>query len=610
MTETQEVNPNLVKIEMFTGEIWLKAEYDWYRNQRLKTFGGKWDRERQLWHMPLTLDNCRSLRAYFKADLWIGPKLNKWAKQAIAEEIALAEMVKAGAAELSRLGNHTRLAEAMSNRTYQQVGAKFIAQQRQALIADEPGLGKTLEAIAGLIESDCWHDMILVAAPLTSLRPVWEVEMKKFAPDAYTVIAVPSKGDSAAERAKRINEWVEHYLEHPEVPHVLVVNPEMVRDAAKKFHVLAELEFQAIIVDESHKYLSGVKSSQNTTQVGKGILGLKLADDGVKIALSGTPMRGKPRNIWGTLHWLRPKQYRSFWQWAERYLLISTGYMGSRDVGDVNPYYAEEFYKSLDDIMLRRTKAEVVQELPPKQRIEVICDMTDAQQRMYKQMETQAIAELIDMEDEALTAVGVLAVMTRLKQFANCAWRGTQTPKPEAKFSPTHSGKAAMIEQMLVERGIAGDDRYGDHKIVIASQFTQVIDSCEEWLTSIGVESFKITGGVRESARVEITEQWQTAGGPRVLLMNTIAGGVSITLDAFCDELIIIDETWTPDDQEQLEDRIHRVSRIHQVTIYRLKCKDTIDEYIADITGRKESIQKNILDGRRGVDNIIRAITA
>lgn len=597
----------IVKVEIFNGEIWAQTPYgNQYYFRRL---GARWDKKRELWHMPLSLDMCRNLRKFFDKELQIGKKLNAWARDAIAEENALAEMVKAGEAKLDKLGNHQRLVEAMSTRTYQQVGAKFIAKQRQALIADEPGLGKTLEAIAGLIEADCWQGLILVAAPLTSLRPVWDTELKKYAPDAYTVIGVPQKRDSAYARGVIIQQWVEHYLDNPESPHILVVNPEMVRDAKKKYQLLCELEFQALVLDESHKYLSGVKGKQDVTQVGKGILGLKLANDGVKIALSGTPMRGKPKNLWGTLHWLRPEQYPSFWKWAERYLVMYNSGWGTT-YGEVKPYAEKEFFKSLDDVMLRRTKAEVVKELPPKQRITVYCDMTDAQQRMYVQMRDKAMAELIDMEDEALSAVGILAVITRLKQFSNCAWRAVQTPKPVAMFEPIHSGKASVILEMLEERGIAGpkDDRQGENKIVIASQFTQVINSCEEWLASIGVETLKITGEVRESERVAVTSRWQAAGGPRVMLMNTTAGGVSITLDAYCDELVIIDETWTPDDQEQLEDRIHRVSRIHQVTIYYLKCKDTIDEYISDVTGRKEAITKAILDGRRGVDNYIRAI--
>jgi SNF2 family DNA or RNA helicase len=164
------------------------------------------------------------------------------------------------------------------------------------------------------------------------------------------------------------------------------------------------------------------------------------------------------------------------------------------------------------------------------------------------------------------------------------------------------SGKAAMIEQMLIERGIAGDAREGDGKIVIASQFTEIVDSLEKFLAEIKVPTMKITGAVKESRRLEVTQDFQSVGGPRVLLMNTMAGGVSITLDEHCDELIIIDETWVPDDQEQLEDRIHRVSRIHQVMIYRLLTTDTVDEEIDGVNIAKDQVQKQLLDGRRGVE--------
>jgi SNF2 family DNA or RNA helicase len=129
-----------------------------------------------------------------------------------------------------------------------------------------------------------------------------------------------------------------------------------------------------------------------------------------------------------------------------------------------------------------------------------------------------------------------------------------------------------------------------------------VIDSLADYLTHIKVEHLAITGAVSERKRVEATNLFQSEGGPRVMLMNTKAGGVSITLDAYCSELVEIDETWVPDDQEQLEDRIHRVSRIHQVTIYRLSGADTIDEHIRGITDDKELVQKTLLDGRRGVE--------
>jgi SNF2 family DNA or RNA helicase len=621
-TEAEKPPDPKCYLDIEDGYISVKAPYSVYANMVYKHNGGhfKSDDDGKRWLLPMTLEVCQELRRYWKQDLVISKTLNTWAKEAKANEVKVAEFHKAMSAELTTVSRtHPALAEAMKARTYQQVGAAFIAHQKSVLIADEPGLGKTLEAIAGLVEANCWRGLILVAAPLTSLRTVWERELSKWAPEAHVVIGVPKKYDNAAARIDLQNKFIEHYAENPLQPHVLVVNPEMLQGRKQdNFTLFRAVTWQGIVVDESHKYLAGIESARKHTQTGKGLLDLTLADDGVKVALSGTPMRGRPSNLWGTLHWLRPKVYSAAWRWYERYFNMSSGWGGSKQIGSLNPYREAELYKSLDDIMLRRTKAEVVKELPAKQHIDVMVDMTDSQETMYNAMAADAAAELLAMDfgdvDEAgrISAVGVLAIMTRLKQFADCAWRGANIEGmiPTAKMHPLHSGKTAVIEDMLIERGIAGpmNERDGDHKIVIASQFTRVIDSLEEYLTSINVESLKITGGVKERDRVSNTEQFQAAGGPRVMLMNTKAGGVSITLDAYCDELVIIDETWTPDDQEQLEDRIHRVSRIHQVTIYRLLTKGSIDEYIADITARKDSVQKMVLDGRRGVENIAAAL--
>jgi SNF2 family DNA or RNA helicase len=608
-------------LDIENGFISVKSRYSAMANVVYRQQGGRWkdDDNGKRWLLPLTMETCQALRKHWKQDLVISKSLNQWARGEKVRQEAVAALHKAESATLNEVSvTHPALAKAMDSRTYQQVGAAFIAHQRSVLIADEPGLGKTLEAIAGIVEAGCWRGLILVAAPLTSLRTVWEHELSKWAPEAHVVIGVPKKHDNAAARIDLQNKFIEHYAENPLQPHILVVNPEMLQARKQdNFVLFTAVEWQAIVVDESHKYLAGIESARKHTQTGKGLLDLKLAEDGVKIALSGTPMRGRPWHLWGTLHWLRPKQYTAAWRWYERYFLMTKGWGGSQTIGALNPWRQEQFYKSLDDIMLRRTKAEVVKELPAKQHIDIMVDMTSSQEAMYKSMAADAAAELLGMDfgdDDAgsISAVGVLAIMTRLKQFADCAWRGANIEGmvPTAKMHPLHSGKTAVIEDMLIERGIAGpmDERDGNHKIVIASQFTKVIDSLEEYLDGIGVDCLKITGGVNEQQRVSATQRFQSEGGPRVMLMNTKAGGVSITLDAFCDELIIIDETWTPDDQEQLEDRIHRVSRIHQVTIYRLLTKESIDEYIADIIARKDSIQKQILDGRRGVENIAAAI--
>jgi SNF2 family DNA or RNA helicase len=606
------------------GKIIAMAGYRDGDPARYREAGGRWKAKRKVWQYPQTMESCRALRRLFGERLVINPALGAWAWEQRQVEDRLKALSESESATLVAVpAQSPQLAEAMGNRTYQQVAARFIAEAGNVLIADQPGLGKTLESIGGLMEAGLWRGPILVAAPLTSLHTVWQRELERFTPDALVTVAVPTWRDNAANRQRAIEHWVS-LLEADttqEFAHVLVVNPEMLRPVKvgeevkvvespwgnteetvaiyeDRFPLLIDREWNAIILDESHRYLSGVRSQTDLTQMGKALLSLKVRDGGIRVALSGTPMRGKPKNLWGTLHWLRPDLYTSFWRWAQHYLEISNNGYGST-VGDIKPGVEQDLYKSLDGIMLRRTKAEVVKELPPKQYVDVICDMPPSQRRQYESMSKQSYAEL---GDERITALGVLAIMTRLKQMATSTWSPTESGKPESFMHPKTSGKTAMIEQMLIERGIAGDDREGIDKIVIASQFTEVIDSLGDYLSTIKVEYLAITGKVNERQRMIATQLFQSEGGPRVMLMNTKAGGVSITLDAYCSELIEIDETWVPDDQEQLEDRIHRVSRIHQVTIYRLSTADTIDERIRAITEGKEQVQKTLLDGRRGVE--------
>ena len=95
--------------------------------------------------------------------------------------------------------------------------------------------------------------------------------------------------------------------------------------------------------------------------------------------------------------------------------------------------------------------------------------------------------------------------------------------------------------------------------------------------------------------------EFQAEGGPRVFLLNTNAGGVSLTLDA-ADDVIIVDKTWNPDDQIQVEDRAHRVSRTdHSVTIWNLISEGTIEASIKEINDEREYKYKSLIDGQRGV---------
>lgn len=232
--------------------------------------------------------------------------------------------------------------------------------------------------------------------------------------------------------------------------------------------------------------------------------------------------------------------------------------------------------------------------------------MEPKQKRAYHQMVDEAIANL---DNGTLVANGVLAEMTRLKQFASCY--GTLETQLDSDgyeipvFKPGFpSNKFNWLLEFLEELGI-DKEKYTPgpetNKVVIASQFTSVIDIFDEALKKKGIDTAKITGKVSAKKREEAVKSFQQDSGPRVFLLNTIAGGVSLTLDR-ADDIVILDETFIPDDQEQVEDRVHRVSRDHNVTVHYVRSLGTIEERIAKLTFSRDSLQKQLLDGERGIE--------
>jgi SNF2 family DNA or RNA helicase len=159
----------------------------------------------------------------------------------------------------------------------------------------------------------------------------------------------------------------------------------------------------------------------------------------------------------------------------------------------------------------------------------------------------------------------------------------------ELKFEPTlPSNKIDWIIQFLLER-----EGYNS-KVVIASNFTQVIHLLSESIRGeFGREQypFQITGNTSDIDRQRVVNRFNDpADRRRVCLIQTIAGGESITLDKCCDDLVLVDPTWTSDQEFQVVSRIHRVSRIHQVQVHRLFSVGSIDEWMASNTDEQRQV--------------------
>lgn len=629
--------------------------------------GGLFRGADRTWHYPLAIDTCLALRQAFGPGLRVGVDLSQWYRAKAAETDAHRALAAAGDATLARVP----AALASWLRPYQRAGALWIARayRNGGIVADTPGLGKTSETIAGLLEAGV-RGPVLVSCPKLSVRRVWGKEMAQHAPEVPTYLCAGTR----EKRQKVLAQFAADMAQDPDRLRVVVVVGEMLRaelgdpcytksgtkvatckrllqspdgkcplhQEQRLHHALVMKDdkqrtkdrvvvgfsypelydagllrggWAAVILDESHKLLGSLTVAKGNL-MGKGLKMLPERTDARRYALSGTPFGkgGRVEGMFGTLNWIWPDEYTSFWRWAganfriEEKVISRRTYATAKKIAglkglspDCTPEERaaamEKFVRSLGARVLRRTKAEVLPELPPKLYVEVACEMTERQRRQYRGLAD--FAE-VRVDGGVVTPNGGLALLTRERQIANAAIRLDQG---KVKFTD-HSGKLDALWENLDVRGIL-DGSHGP-KLVIASEFVEFLDALCGRLRHDGVRYLRIDGKTPEKDRDQIMANWQATVNDtvRVLVVSSKAAGISITLDA-ADDLHAMDEMWNPEENEQLEDRIHRASRTdHQVTIYYYRTEGTIDYVKAHSVEMKRRAQHAVLDGARGVQYI------
>jgi SNF2 family DNA or RNA helicase len=620
-----------------SGDIWVRLPYyDPSLNKELKArLPGPvhWNKDLKRWEFPLKWDTCINARKVATSEgheILLSPELRTWALEEKARQDAIPDVNSMELTDLPIVRqSYPDIWNAVKSRPFQSVGAAFAARNRSCLIADQPGLGKTVQSIAAVIEADI-RGPILVVAPKAAAQLVWPQELAHWVPDDDVAVLgahlKPSERQYVVDRARDIGAegkrtWLitsPHYVrikaETDEYGKYKKINGQkVIKPVGEAVMELFNVTWSSVIVDESHQTLAGAsgdKKKQSAQRLGLGALDVR--DGGLRIALSGTPFRGKEEYLWGQLNFLKPELFRSRWRWINDHFDVGSNGFGTVIGSMVD---REGMYKEAATVMIRRTKAEVAKDLPPKMyagwpldpkepksNIAIWLDMDPKQAKAYQQIENSAKAEL---EGGNLYITGLLAQLTRLKQFAGSFGKMEQGTDGDLHFKPTlPSNKFDWLVEFLDERGIDKNaDPADTPKIVVASQFSQLIDAFAEGLRELGIKGYKFTGGTNTKDRESIVNDWQNnpLSAQRVLLLTTTAGGTGLTLDA-ADDLVVLDETWDSSQQEQLEDRLHRISRMHQVTIWKVFSRGTIEEKIARTNLGKETSIKAILDGERGVD--------
>lgn len=620
-----------IKIGMEKNRVLLRADWSPSLVEECKSIPGwGWAKTKTAWTYPLSMATLRQMRVVFGTELVVGPELMAWAKAERAKEKRLKGYAAHHDAALTLVPQLApALAEAMADRTYQRSAARFAAVASTGyLLADEPGLGKTATCLAGIMEAGQWEGSHLVVAPKTSLESTWGRQIRMWT-GCESVWVMP---EGQAPRSKL---WAAFYAD-PAPTKFLVINPAMIRRLyghwCKKCDVWEEdikakkadypkahwvekghsfkrtvrteawpeilgWDWRTVIVDESHEAFAAYTPA-NITQATQGLLDLRSE---ARYALTGTPLHGQEKNIWGVINWLGANT-GGYWPFMESYMEISKGYFGSQIYG-LDPVRASEFHQLIDRYVLRRTRVEARPDLPLGQRVDVMLEMSPKHKAQYEGFERDGEVELVSGN---LFGKGLLSEMTRLKQLAYGMWSSHG-----GKLHPLgESPKAERLLEWLAERGITGKKSRDwlpepgtAYKYVVASQMTEILDDIGRRLTAKGIPVLRIDGSVTGARRTAATAKFQSTDTEyRVILIQTQTGGVSIELDAWCDEMVIMDETFVADEQVQLEGRINnRSGRVSPRMWHYFRTAGTIEQKIAESNYAQHATQHNLLDGRRGV---------
>jgi superfamily II DNA or RNA helicase len=436
-------------------------------------------------------------------------------------------------------------------RPYQKEGflwmARLSAWTSGGCLADDMGLGKTVQTIALLLHRAS-EGPALVVAP-TSVCPNWIRELGRFAP---SLNVVPYGG------AKRT-------LGRPGRGDVVVTSYGlMTRDA----EALAGVRFGTLVMDEAQ----AIKNPST----GRARAARSLNAD-FRLALSGTPVENHLGELWSLFSVVLPGMLGSFAAFRRRFAVPI-----ERD-GDADRRRA--LGRLVRPFLLRRTKREVVRDLPPRVDLDVRVDLSSAERRIYEEARLAAVAKLTGLATTTTVEqrrFEVLAAITRLRLLA-CHPR---------LHDPRSTLPSAKLDR-LVE--IVDELREEGHRALVFSQFTKHLGLVREALDARGVSYLYLDGATPAEQRGALVERFQEGEGD-LFLVSLKAGGTGLNLTA-ADHVIHLDPWWNPALEDQATDRAHRIGQKRSVTVMRMVARGTIEEAILELHAQKRALLDAILEG-------------
>lgn len=532
--EEREKEKQVVRLTLRRARFELVCHFD---NRHIpKDAGFRWDSDNKAWYTE---------------DAGIASGLRKY-----ADDLAKAA-IKGTIQQEARSVEQSHLIEAevdiphppgLEYRPFQKAGIAYALEHTNVLIADEPGLGKSIEAL-GVINSDESIQNVLIVCP-ASLKLNWEREARKWLVRPFQISVINGTRKPFPDDG------------------MVIINYDILSGYRR---AIDQVAWDVLIYDESH-FLKNDRSARTVAALGRWNRNhdkiVKPIQAKKRLFLTGTPILNKPIEIWTTIHSLDPKTWGSWKDYTAKYCDAHETRWGWDVNGASNLSELQDRLRAR--IMVRRLKSEVMTELPPKQR-QVIVLPTKAS---VLKREKKVIETLEDMLKDAMRN-GIDIISS--PQFEHMSQIRHETAIDKIPDAIDHI-KALMEEHQ---------------KVVVMCHHRDVLEAIAKGVSEFGVVTLQ--GGDSEEHKQKAIDLFQKMPEIRIFMGSIRAAGVGITLTA-ASLLLFVELDWVPGIMTQAEDRIHRIGTAGSVLIQHLVFADSIDARMAESIVEKQGIIEQALD--------------
>jgi len=460
-----------------------------------------------------------------------------------------------------------------SLRPYQLEGSKWLWNHFQnglgACLADDMGLGKTIQTLALLVavqesfedsETNYQFDLFgnqisssktflktLIVLP-SSLVFNWYNEAKKFTPHFKVVQYIGSD-------RKLVSKKLANYD--------LIFTSYSV--ALRDSKVLENYHFNYLILDES-QYIKN-KNSETFKKINQ-------IKSNNRISLSGTPIENSLSDLWSQMQFINPDLLGTFDFFVKNYKI---------PIEKNNDEQALLELKNLiKPFVLRRTKEQVLKDLPEKTEQIFYCEMDEEQAKMYEKEKSQARNFLLNVTGKKTDRLHIINTLMRLRQWSN-------HPKMIDTGSQIESGKFVAVTQYLESLIQA------KHKTIIFSSFVSNLAFYEKWCQENNIDFCKLTGDTKLSERALAVKRFQENESPLLFFISLKAGGVGLTITK-ASYVLFLDPWWNPFSEQQGIGRAHRIGQENKVNVIRFISKNTVEEKIIKLQESKKLLSDSLLE--------------